>query len=109
MLSKIIAFMLCQKTVVAVLEISCLTRFSDESDRFISRLTVSAKCPMDFSRYPMDSQKCLVEFGSCKYNKIHHTFAQHETATFECNPQPEVKKALLQSFRYFCRKSFRSK
>ncbi|XP_075254238.1 gamma-aminobutyric acid receptor subunit alpha-5-like [Convolutriloba macropyga] len=36
---------------------------------FSTRLTVSAKCPMDFSRYPMDSQNCLVEFGSFGYHE----------------------------------------
>ncbi|XP_063728429.1 gamma-aminobutyric acid receptor subunit alpha-5-like [Symsagittifera roscoffensis] len=48
---------------------------------FSTRLTVSAKCPMDFSRYPMDSQSCLVEFGSFGYHEeeMQYTWTDQQT------------------------------
>lgn len=32
------------------------------------RITVSAMCFMDFSRFPLDTQNCSLELESCKFN-----------------------------------------
>lgn len=32
------------------------------------RVTVTAACNMDFSRFPLDSQTCTLELESCKYS-----------------------------------------
>lgn len=32
------------------------------------RATIMIKCDMDFVLYPLDVQKCAVDFSSCKYN-----------------------------------------
>lgn len=33
----------------------------------IPRVTVTAMCNMDFSRFPLDTQTCSLEIESCKY------------------------------------------
>ena len=34
---------------------------------YSSRMTVKANCPMRLENFPMDTQNCPLEFGSCKY------------------------------------------
>lgn len=33
----------------------------------LDRVTVTAACNMDFSRFPLDSQTCSLELESCEY------------------------------------------
>lgn len=34
------------------------------------RITVTALCSMDFSRFPLDTQNCSLELESCEYNRV---------------------------------------
>lgn len=34
---------------------------------FSGRLTIKAGCPMSLENFPMDTQKCPLKFGSCKF------------------------------------------
>ncbi|RXM29704.1 Gamma-aminobutyric acid receptor subunit rho-1 [Acipenser ruthenus] len=38
------------------------------------RVTVTAMCNMDFSRFPLDTQSCSLEIESCWYNRLYITF-----------------------------------
>ena len=33
-------------------------------------MTIKAKCPMHLRKFPLDSQSCPLEMGSCKYSFI---------------------------------------
>ncbi|OWK00589.1 GABRR3 [Cervus elaphus hippelaphus] len=41
---------------------------------FSVRITVSAMCFMDFSRFPLDTQNCSLELESCWYNRLFINF-----------------------------------
>lgn len=38
----------------------------------LARLSVTASCPMAFTNFPMDTQTCLLEIESCKFNCLQH-------------------------------------
>ncbi|KAM9565788.1 gamma-aminobutyric acid receptor subunit rho-3-like isoform 2-T2 [Guaruba guarouba] len=49
--------------------------YPDGNVLFSLRITVSAMCFMDFSRFPLDTQNCSLELESCWYNRLFINFA----------------------------------
>uniref|UniRef100_A0A3B4Y4U4 GABA(C) receptor n=1 Tax=Seriola lalandi dorsalis TaxID=1841481 RepID=A0A3B4Y4U4_SERLL len=48
--------------------------FPDGHVLYSLRVTVTAACNMDFSRFPLDSQTCTLELESCWYNRLYINF-----------------------------------
>nr|XP_034965291.1 gamma-aminobutyric acid receptor subunit rho-2 isoform X3 [Zootoca vivipara] len=48
--------------------------FPDGHVLYSMRITVTAMCNMDFSRFPLDSQTCTLELESCWYNRLYINF-----------------------------------
>ncbi|KAG8013683.1 Gamma-aminobutyric acid receptor subunit rho-2 [Nibea albiflora] len=48
--------------------------FPDGHVLYSLRVTVTAACNMDFSRFPLDSQTCSLELESCWYNRLYINF-----------------------------------
>ncbi|XP_032207370.1 gamma-aminobutyric acid receptor subunit rho-3 isoform X2 [Mustela erminea] len=48
--------------------------YPDGNVLFSLRVTVSAMCLMDFSRFPLDTQSCSLELESCWYNRLFINF-----------------------------------
>ncbi|XP_061310451.1 gamma-aminobutyric acid receptor subunit rho-3-like isoform X3 [Pezoporus flaviventris] len=48
--------------------------YPDGNVLFSLRITVSAMCFMDFSRFPLDTQNCSLELESCWYNRLFINF-----------------------------------
>ncbi|XP_056322671.1 gamma-aminobutyric acid receptor subunit rho-3a isoform X2 [Danio aesculapii] len=48
--------------------------FPDGNILYSVRITVTALCSMDFSRFPLDTQNCSLELESCWYNRLYINF-----------------------------------
>ncbi|KAI3363698.1 hypothetical protein L3Q82_001200 [Scortum barcoo] len=55
--------------------------FPDGHVLYSLRVTVTAACNMDFSRFPLDSQTCTLELESCKYSyalTVHYAYTDED-------------------------------
>ncbi|XP_016338564.1 gamma-aminobutyric acid receptor subunit rho-3-like isoform X2 [Sinocyclocheilus anshuiensis] len=48
--------------------------YPDGNILYSVRITVTALCSMDFSRFPLDTQNCSLELESCWYNRLYINF-----------------------------------
>uniref|UniRef100_A0A8C7L7A4 Gamma-aminobutyric acid type A receptor subunit rho3a n=1 Tax=Oncorhynchus kisutch TaxID=8019 RepID=A0A8C7L7A4_ONCKI len=48
--------------------------YPDGNILYSVRITVTALCAMDFSSFPLDTQKCSLELESCWYNRLYINF-----------------------------------
>ncbi|KPP70467.1 hypothetical protein Z043_110705 [Scleropages formosus] len=48
--------------------------YPDGNILYSVRVTVTALCSMDFSRFPLDTQNCSLELESCWYNRLYINF-----------------------------------
>ncbi|XP_063717530.1 gamma-aminobutyric acid receptor subunit gamma-2-like isoform X2 [Symsagittifera roscoffensis] len=67
---------------------------------FSTRLTISARCPMDFSNFPMDEQECIVEFGSFGYDNSQIVYRWREQSDKAITIEADDLRLSQFQFRY---------
>ena len=55
-----------------LLTIYLLTCFTNNHYIFNFRINYDVACPMNFKKYPYDTQLCKIKYESCKYKYFHN-------------------------------------